>query len=82
MTSQTFVLLSGCLTFGAPLVLAVRELLVLRPGGGSNWGGPYEPPEPPPLPESPPATRGRLPDCLIPKPIADLPADRVLELLD
>lgn len=64
MGSATFVLLSGGLTFGAPLVLAIRELLVLRPGGGQNWRDAAEP-EPPPVPGT--TFNGPLPDCLIPK---------------
>lgn len=61
MSPDTFVILSGALTFGAPLALAIRELVVLRrPPRGAGWSGPRsEPPEPqPPKP---------LPDCLIPR---------------
>jgi len=57
MSPSTFVILSGVLTFGVPLLLAVRELFYLRPSGG--WT-----PDPPPPPEPKP-----LPDCLIPKPM-------------
>ncbi len=61
MSPATFVILSGALTFGAPLALAIRELVVLRrPPPGSGWNGrrldPVEPTPPKPLP-----------DCLIPK---------------
>ncbi len=71
MSPASFVILSGALTFGAPLALAVRELIVLRRpprGGGWNgkWVNPVEPMPPKPLP-----------DCLIPKRIA-----RVRELED
>lgn len=58
MTSQTFVLLSGALTFGVPMALAVRELLTLptfKPGGHEP------PPEEPFIPAPKP-----LPDCLLP----------------
>ena len=44
---------SGALTLGVPLVLAVRELVVLRryDGGGSDWReAPQHPPPPPKLP--------------------------------
>ncbi len=59
------VLLSGTLTFGVPLALAVRELFSThRPtrGGGARWTTPAPAPEPP---------RGAgpgktLPACLIP----------------
>ncbi len=61
MSPEVQVFLSGALTFGAPLAIAIHELLALRrpPPGGS--GG--LPPEPPP-PQKP------LPDCLIPRPMA------------
>ncbi|HEX2943947.1 MAG TPA: hypothetical protein VHO91_23020, partial [Rhodopila sp.] len=66
----TFVLLSGSLTFGVPLALAVRELLVLRPAGGGNWRDLTEP-EPPPV--AGPTYSGKLPDCLLPRPHAPVP---------
>ena len=61
MSPATFVILSGVLTFGAPLLLAIRELVLLRrPPRGAGWSGPRSsPPEPPP-PKP-------LPDCLIPR---------------
>jgi hypothetical protein len=61
MSPTTFVILSGALTFGAPIALAIHELIMLRrPPRGPGWNGPdIEPMEPrPPKP---------LPDCLIPK---------------
>lgn len=73
MTSSTFVLLSGILTFGVPLALAVRELLLLT---APLRGGEEPPPEErfvtPPKP---------LPACLLPLPTpARLPLQvRVLE---
>ena len=66
MTSETFVLLSGTLTFGAPLVLAVFALR--RRPQDDGWDRRTVEPPPPPKP---------LPDCLIPRPIT-----RVRELED
>lgn len=66
MDGTTFVLLSGTLTVGVPLVLAVRELLELRRRDDSGWDGdgptPFPPPPPPPIAGNKP-----LPDCLIPR---------------
>jgi hypothetical protein len=59
MAPGVHVVLSGCLTFGVPLVMAIRELMVLRRGGGGAWPGDPTP-EMPPLPKP-------LPDCLIPR---------------
>ena len=59
MTPAEQVVLSGALTFGVPLLLAIRELILLRRprrDGGPPPGDPI-PPAPKPLP-----------DCLIPKP--------------
>jgi hypothetical protein len=67
MKPALVVILSGALTFGVPLVIALWEVIVLRRGsrGGWNPDGP-QPPEPPrPLPGEPPAQRP-LPACLIP----------------
>jgi hypothetical protein len=61
MAPGTQILLSGALTFGAPLVLAVMELVNARRHRG---GGGFRPPEPEPTPPPPKS----LPDCLIPKP--------------
>ena len=59
MTPTTHVLLSGALTFGVPLVLAVGQLIALRRRPGDGWKrDPRIPPPPPPKP---------LPDCLIPR---------------
>ncbi len=46
MSPATQIILSGTLTFGVPLALAVRDLIVTRrsSGGGGGWGG--EPPGP------------------------------------
>lgn len=64
MTGSTFVLLSGALTFGVPLALAVNELVALRRRPDGEW---RRDPEPAPLPPKP------LPDCLIPRPVAPRP---------
>jgi len=77
MDGAAYVMLSGALTFGVPLALAVRELLDLKRRGGGNWDGDGPQPEPTP----PPSPRGEkpLPDCLIPK-LAPGPVRRVREL--
>ncbi len=67
------VILSGTLTFGVPLAVAVHELIVTRRGGG--W-------RPEKLPD--PQPRKPLPPCLIPQlgprpPLAHTPRPRVLE---
>ena len=65
MDAKWHVILSGTLTFGVPLALAVRELIILRrPQGGAWRGDDPTPTIPRPLPPNAPR---RLPDCLIPK---------------
>ncbi|MBL6455243.1 hypothetical protein JMJ55_07910 [Belnapia sp. T6] len=76
MTPEAFVLLSGSLTFGVPLVLALRELRGLRRGGG-GWRPDPVPPAPRPLPRG--GSGKPLPDGLIPRP---LPARPVRQLED
>ena len=44
MTPGTQIILSGTLTFGVPLALAVRDLIALRRPSGGSWRP--EPPEP------------------------------------
>jgi hypothetical protein len=56
------VILSGALTFGVPLAVAVREIIVTKRGGG--W-------RPERLPEPRPVTP--LPPCLLPPPRPRLP---------
>jgi len=69
MDGETFILLSGALSFGAPLLLAMHELLVLRRGDdGGNSGTDRRAPESPP-PQPAPAGIKLLPDGLIPKPL-------------
>jgi len=62
MSPPTQVILSGLLTFGAPLALAIRELILLRRPPSS---GPGLPPAATPEPQRPKP----LPHCLIPRPI-------------
>ena len=57
MSSATFVLLSSALSFGAPLAIAVYEIVVLRRGSGGNDDDRRPPKTPGPKP---------LPDCLQP----------------
>lgn len=62
MTSETFVLLSGTLTFGVPMLLAVLELLSLDTiVPGRDELPPGEPFVPAPKP---------LPQCLLPVPVS------------
>lgn len=65
MNGTAFVVLSGALTFGVPLVLAMRELFELKRRDGGGWEGdgpaPPKPPQPPSMGQKP------LPDCLIPR---------------
>lgn len=72
MTPLTFVLLSSTLSFGVPMALALRELLMLSPSAPGGEG-------PPPEQHFVPAPRP-LPDCLLPPrlPVHDLRI-RVLE---
>ncbi len=67
MSPALFVICSGILTFGVPLLLALREIITTGSGEGS-WRPDPRPPEPvPPIPRgSGPAVK-KLPDCLIPK---------------
>ena len=72
MAPEVFVLLSGGLSFGVPLVLAIRELRNLRRGDGGGWRpSPTTPPPPRPTGGS-----GKpLPDGLIPKPLPARPRE-------
>ena len=58
MNSTTFVILSGLLSFGAPLAFAVYEIVTLRRGRGGDDDDRRTPPTPGPKP---------LPDCLQPR---------------
>ena len=63
ISDRTFIVLSGVLTFGAPLVFAIRELIELRRPPRGDEGPPRRIVEPPPRLPKP------LPDCLIPRPV-------------
>ena len=76
LEGSLFVLLSGTLTFGVPLLIGVHELLTLKPGGGGGGG---RDPAPDIVPPPPGPTLGLapppkpLPACLIPN-LPPLPA--------
>jgi hypothetical protein len=72
MNASTFVLLSGALTYGVPLMLGVRELLILKRGGDDRDGG--EPRQAAPRPPIPGTPASPLPACLIPNLPAKTPA--------
>lgn len=72
MTSVMFVVLSGTLTFGVPMALALYELRHLQNTGGG--GGPPPPSPPKPIVPKP------LPDCLLPKPVGSRDASQVRAL--
>lgn len=63
MSPDTQFLLSVLLTFGVPIAIAVRELLVLRRGRPDD----RRPRRPVTPPLAPADGRPRLPDCLIPR---------------
>jgi hypothetical protein len=67
MAPEVFVLLSGGLSFGVPLVLAIRELRNLKRSDGGGWRPDSTPPSPKPRPTG--GSGKPLPDCLIPKPV-------------
>lgn len=66
MSPGVQVLLSGALTFGIPLVLAIREILITRSGDEPGSGGPGQPPPEPPKPISLGPGGKPLPACLFP----------------
>lgn len=67
MALGTQILLSGVLTFGIPVILALREFVVLKQK--KNRRPPDDQQPPPPLRPTPPADiyARPLPACLIPK---------------
>jgi hypothetical protein len=66
MSPGVQIILSGTLTFGVPLALAIRDLWTLRrPSGGGGWRPePPAPPAPKPTNNTDPV-RKPLPACLI-----------------
>ncbi len=65
MKPATQILLSGALTFGVPLALAIRDLIIMRRPPGGFWR-----PEPPEARRPPPNDGGcptvpALPQCLL-----------------
>ncbi len=77
MNPATHVLLSGLLTFGVPILFAIRELIVLRrwKGGSGEPGGSAEP-KPLPLSPNDGLAVKPLPACLIPVRRPDLAPER------
>lgn len=77
MAPATQILVSGALTFGVPLVLALRELVVIN--RKKNRRPPDDQLPPPPLRPTPPSdiyTRP-LPTCLIPQKSSSRVLERV-----
>jgi hypothetical protein len=78
MSPAAHVILCGALSFGAPLVLAIYELMTMRPAGAD----PSRRSQPAPVAPTPPSANGAyrkpLPACLMPAPRAATP-ERVLE---
>ncbi len=67
MAPATQIILSGAVTFGIPLALIVRELVVVQ---RQPKAGPSDDPQPPPPPKPNPPTdiySRPLPACLIPQ---------------
>ncbi len=65
MNPGTQIILSGTLTFGVPLVLAVRDLITMRRSNDGGWRPePPDPVAPPPVTGSGPAIPS-LPACLL-----------------
>jgi hypothetical protein len=79
MEPGTQILLSGALTFGVPLALAIRELVLLRRARGGPGRRDAAAAVPPP-PLAPGGTRP-LPACLVPA-APDRPAARVRVMED
>jgi hypothetical protein len=67
MKPALVVILSGALTFGVPLFIAIWEVIAIRRNAKGGWrpGGP-PPPEPPAPPMDSPPAQKPLPACLIP----------------
>ncbi len=71
MDASLWVTCSCALTFGVPLVLAVRELWTLKFAGWRPPSAEETVPDPAPVPDQglTPVVQKPLPDCLIPKPV-------------
>jgi hypothetical protein len=67
MPPDLHITLSFLLTFGVPIVLALRELRGLGTGG-APWRKPLPAPDPGPV--APDHGLKPLPECLVPKPLA------------
>lgn len=80
MKPGTQIILSGALTFGVPLALAIRDLIVLRRPPGGFWR-----PEPPEARRPPPndggcPSRPALPACLLEAAMGDPSRPRIRTL--
>ena len=71
MSPALQVALSGTLTFGVPLALAIREMLKLRRGGRRGRGDDPGERDPFPLPTGGAPSVRKLPACLVPVTAAD-----------
>ena len=71
MSDPMFVLLSATLKFGLVFYIGIRELVLLRRLRDRDERDPGEEQAPlPPLPDAGTGPDRKLPDCLIPRPIA------------
>ena len=84
MSPATQVILSGLLTFGIPILFAIRELIALRRWKGEPGAGPdgSAEPKPPPLAPSGGLTVKPLPACLVPVRRPDLAPERRTRVLE
>jgi len=82
MDAGLWVVLSGSLTFGVPLLIGVRELIMLKPGNDGP-GGEHVPHivPPPPSPNADQPMRP-LPACLVPNLPPRLPQARPVRQLE
>ena len=65
MSPGTQIILSGTLTFGVPLALAVRDLIALRRPPSGGWRPEPADPTPPPPSGGGGQARPALPACLL-----------------
>jgi hypothetical protein len=83
MEPATHAILGCALSLGLPLLIAIRELVLLRAireGGSGQRRMPEPPPAPPlaPTGQDRPAPAKPLPDCLVPRPLAFVPEPHFL----